>query len=76
LIVIAAHSGARVSQQAMQGRIDEGRAAALLGFSRESLRRMSEELGIGHRGADAASDTIVFTYEELYRLCRSSIRAA
>lgn len=76
MIVIAAQSGARVSPQAMQGQIDEGRAAVLLGFSRESLRRMSEELGIGRKNADAASDTIVFTYEELYRLCRSSIRAA
>jgi hypothetical protein len=36
---------------------------------------MSEELGIGQKNAGAADETIVFTYEELYRLCRSSIRA-
>ena len=45
---------------------------------------MSEELGIGHKPAPAerdapedgaASDTIVFTYEELHRLCRASIGA-
>ncbi|MGB6544050.1 MAG: hypothetical protein WBE97_00360 [Candidatus Acidiferrales bacterium] len=69
------HSSARVSPQGIPGQIDEDRAAAILGFSRETLRRMSGELGIGHKNADAATDTIVFTYEELYRLCRSSIRA-
>ena len=41
---------------------------------RETIRRMSQELGIGHKQDDAEGGTIEFTYEELYRLCRSSIR--
>jgi hypothetical protein len=82
--VAAARSGKHASPQGAQGRIDESRAAAILGFSRETIRRMSEELGIGHKPAPAqrdasetgaASDTIVFTYEELHRLCRASMGA-
>jgi hypothetical protein len=84
LIVATARSGRRVSQQGAQPQIDDSRAAAILGFSRETIRRMSEELGIGHKPvpaeseapyAGAASDTIVFTYEELHRLCRASMGA-
>ena len=80
----AARRGKHASPQGAQGQIDESRAAAILGFSRESVRRMSEELGIGHKPvpaesdaaeAGAASDSIVFTYEELHRLCRASIGA-
>jgi len=79
-----ARSGRRASSQGSQRQIDDSRAAAILGFSRERIRRMSEELGIGHKPAPAerdapedgaASDTIVFTYEELHRLCRASIGA-
>jgi hypothetical protein len=81
--VSAARSGRRVSQQGAQRQIDESRAAAILGFSRETIRRMSEELGIGPKpvaeseapDAGAANDTIVFTYEELHRLCRASMGA-
>jgi hypothetical protein len=58
----------------MHRKIDDGRVAVILGFSRETIRRMSEELGIGHKYESASGSTIVFTYEELYRLCRSSIR--
>jgi hypothetical protein len=59
---------------AMHRKIDDGRVAVILGFSRETIRRMSQELGIGQKSADAPDSTIEFTYEELYRLCRSSIR--
>jgi hypothetical protein len=55
--------------------IDDSCAAMLLGFSREAIRQMSQQLGIGRKAADAANDTIVFTYEELQRLCRSSLQA-
>jgi len=58
----------------MQRKIDDGRVAVILGFSREAVRRMSEELGIGQKYESASGSTIEFTYEELYRLCRSSIR--
>jgi hypothetical protein len=73
--VATARSGDRAAKQAAQGQIDEGRAAAILGFSHEAIRRMSEELGIGKKSAGDASDTVVFTYEELHRLCRASIGA-
>lgn len=59
----------------MRRPIDDNCAAVLLGFSREAIRRMSEELGIGSRVAGASGETIVFTYEELRQLCRSSLRA-
>jgi hypothetical protein len=59
---------------AMHRKIDDGRVAVILGFSRETIRRMSQELGIGQKIGDASGDAIEFTYEELYRLCRSSIR--
>lgn len=62
-------------RQPSRRQIDDSCAAVLLGFSRETIRRMSEELGIGSKIADSASETIVFTYEELRRLCRSSFRA-
>ena len=62
-------------RQHSRRQIDDSCAAVLLGFSRETIRRMSEELGIGSKIAGSSSETIVFTYEELRRLCRSSIRA-
>lgn len=62
-------------RQHSRRQIDDSCAAVLLGFSRETIRRMSEELGIGSKVAGSSSETIVFTCEELRRLCRSSIRA-
>jgi len=62
-------------RQNMRRQIDDNCAAVLLGFSREAIRRMSEELGIGRKVAGVSGETIVFTYEELRQLCRSSIQA-
>jgi hypothetical protein len=64
-----------IPRQSTRRQIDDSCAAVLLGFSRETIRRMSEELGIGSKVAGASSETIVFTYEELRQLCRSSIQA-
>lgn len=69
-----ADSVQQAPRAAMHRKIDDGRVAVILGFSRETIRRMSQELGIGQKAGDASGDTIEFTYEELYRLCRSSIR--
>lgn len=55
--------------------IDDDRVAVMLGLSREKIRLISEELGIGRKSAGGASETIVFTYAELHRLCRSAARA-
>ena len=53
-----------------QKRIDEGRAAVLLGVTREQLRQLCEKAGLGCEESGETSGHRVFTYEELYRLCR------
>lgn len=53
-----------------EGKVNESRAAALLGLSTQKLRRLSEESGIGHREDEGGVAELVFTYAELYRLCR------
>jgi hypothetical protein len=50
--------------------IDEGRAAYLLGLPKEQLREICEMSGLGHLEEEAADIRLVFTYDELYRLCR------
>jgi hypothetical protein len=50
--------------------IDEGRAAYLLGLPREQLREICEMSGLGHLEQGASALRLVFTYEELYKLCR------
>ena len=54
--------------------VDESRASYLLGVPKEQLREICEMSGLGHL-EEAASDEqacvrMVFTYEELYKLCR------
>jgi hypothetical protein len=56
--------------------IDEERAAALLGFSLEQLRQLCEESGLGQRTEDRDSEQKLFTYGDLYRLCRWVARPA
>jgi hypothetical protein len=58
------------SMQIQKQIINETRAAALLGLSREKLRELSQASGLGRLQPGEASDDRVFTYEELYRLCR------
>jgi hypothetical protein len=50
--------------------IDEGRAAHLLGLPKEQLREICEMSGLGHMEEGVTTVRLVFTYEELYRLCR------
>ena len=50
--------------------IDESRAAFLLGLPREQLRQICEMSGLGREDSGRAGGELLFTYEELYRLCR------
>jgi len=53
----------------LQERVDEHRAAVLLGLTKAELRRYSRVSGLGHVENDDRGQRIVFTYEELRRLC-------
>ena len=55
--------------------VDETRAAALLGVSAQKLRRLHSETGLG-RAEQEGREAVVFTYAELYRLCRSAAMVA
>jgi hypothetical protein len=50
--------------------IDENRAAYLLGMPPEQLREICEFSGLGSLAEDATTVRLVFTYEELFTLCR------
>jgi hypothetical protein len=53
----------------LKERVDEHRAAVLLGLTKAELRRYSQVSGLGHLENDDRGQGIVFTYEELRRLC-------
>ena len=53
----------------MQERVDEHRAAVLLGLPKAELRRYSRVSGLGHLENDDRGQQVVFTYEELRLLC-------
>jgi len=50
--------------------VDEGRAAYLLGLPQEQLREISEMSGLGRMEGTASALRMVFTYEELHKLCQ------
>lgn len=58
------------SRPRIEGKVNEGRAAALLGLSAQKLRRLSEQSGLGRPDVENGGAELVFTYAELYRLCR------
>lgn len=53
----------------VQDRVEEHRAAILLGVSQSELRRYSRVAGLGHLEPGDRGEQMVFTYEELRRLC-------
>ncbi|HEX4545173.1 MAG TPA: hypothetical protein VH110_02350 [Candidatus Acidoferrum sp.] len=53
----------------LQDRVEEHRAAILLGVSQSELRRYSRVAGLGHLENGDRGEQMVFTYEELRRLC-------
>jgi hypothetical protein len=59
-----------VSRPRVEGKVNESRAAVLLGLSTQKLRRLSEQSGLGHRDVENGGAELVFTYAELHRLCR------
>ena len=52
-----------------QDRVEERKAAVLLGLPTTELRRFSRLSGIGHLEECVRGQEMVFTYEELRRLC-------
>ena len=52
-----------------QDRVEEHRAAVLLGLPSAELRRYSRVSGLGHLENGDGREEMVFTYEELRRLC-------
>jgi hypothetical protein len=52
-----------------EDQIDERRAAMLLGLSTGELRRLSRLSGLGHIERNQREERMVYTYEELRRLC-------
>ena len=61
---------AMIPRPRVEGKVNESRAAALLGLSAQKLRRLSEQSGLGHMDDQNGGAELVFTYAELYRLCR------
>jgi sulfur relay (sulfurtransferase) complex TusBCD TusD component (DsrE family) len=53
-----------------RGVVDEDRAAVLLGLPESQLREICELSGLGHLEEGTTTQQLVFTYEELHRLCR------
>ena len=58
----------------VRNQIDEDRAAVLLGLTRAKLRLLCEQSGLGHAAAGDDSEPRLFTYHELWRLCRWVVR--
>jgi hypothetical protein len=52
-----------------QDRVEEHRAAILLGLPQSELRRYSRVADLGHLESGDCGEQVVFTYEELRRLC-------
>ncbi len=53
----------------IQEQVGEHRAAALLGLAMTEIRRFSRLSGLGHLEKGDRGEQVVFTYEELRRLC-------
>ena len=67
---VACRQGLRFDRNRhMQDRVDEHHAAVLLGVPESELRRYSRASGLGHMENDDEGQRVVFTYEELCRLC-------
>lgn len=56
--------------------VDQKRAAVLLGVSENELRRISAESGVGHKEKRGRTEQVVFTYEDLRRICQISVARA
>ena len=54
-------------QEPLAGEVNERRAAALIGLSSADLRSLAREAALGK--SSEASSELIFTFEELRRLC-------
>jgi hypothetical protein len=52
-----------------QEQVGEHRAAVLLGLPTTEIRRFSHISGLGHLEQGDCGEQVVFTYDELQRLC-------
>ena len=72
-ILVCSHNswndGALFMNGNLKDRVEEHRAAVLLGLSSTELRRYSRVCGLGHLESSDRGEEMVFTYEELCRLC-------
>jgi hypothetical protein len=50
-------------------RVDENRAAVLLGMPSEEIRRLSRLSGLGQVEKSERKEKLTFTYEELRKIC-------
>ncbi|HUC54549.1 MAG TPA: hypothetical protein VMR90_10905 [Candidatus Cybelea sp.] len=53
----------------IQDQVGEHHAAVLLGLSTMEIRRFSRQAGLGHLELGERGEQVVFTYEELLKLC-------
>jgi hypothetical protein len=52
-----------------QNRVDESRAAVLLGMPSEEIRRLSRISGLGQMEKSERNERMTFSYEELRKIC-------
>lgn len=62
-----------LEKQIKEKQIDEVRAALLLGITEEELRRLSSLSGIGRPKTNGKPEPVVYTYEELRKICLLSV---
>jgi hypothetical protein len=63
-----------MTSEPIRNQIDEDRAAVLLGFTREQLRLLCDQSGLGHGVPGGDPEKRWFTYQELYRFCCCVVR--
>jgi|HubBroStandDraft_2_1064218.scaffolds.fasta_scaffold1509957_1 hypothetical protein len=59
-----------MANDTVRNQIDGERAAVLLGLTWAQLRQLCEQSGLGLGAAADDAERHLFTYQELYRLCR------
>ncbi len=57
-------------------RVDQRRAAVLLGVSENELHRIAAESGVGRKGKRDRTEQVIFTYEDLRKICLLSVAGA
>jgi hypothetical protein len=68
LLGVRRRSSPRTSMT-IQDQVGEHRAAVLLGLPTTEIRRFSRLAGLGHLEMGDRGEQVVFTYDELQRLC-------